>query len=81
MIMEWLEPSIDEQADMLFDQIVREDPEDLHQRFLMTIEIPGRIGGNCEKSFELENLLLLRTKQAIKFAYSRGILDGLNINK
>ncbi|MGK5512085.1 hypothetical protein [Brevibacillus formosus] len=70
-----LAPVIEERVDQLTDGLLKED--DLHERLIaLTRQI-----GKMELMFEIENIFILMTKQAVECGYKGGLLDMAKIKK
>ncbi|MBH0330157.1 hypothetical protein ABH14_10190 [Brevibacillus brevis] len=68
-----LAPVIEERVDQLTDGLLKED--DLHGRLIALTRQIGKI----ELMFEIENIFILKTKQAVECGYREGLLDMAKI--
>lgn len=77
--MKWLEPTIKKRVDEIFDELIQNDQQDLHQRIVELVK--SGVAEDSDLLFEVENLMLLMVKSAVDTSYQAGLYEMSELKK
>lgn len=79
MLLQLLEPTIQNQVVEVFDQIAVDN--DMYMKFMTVLALmeKDKPGLSKELLFQMENIFILTVKQTVEISYRAGISDGLKL--